>query len=102
MHKYHILKEYNDCLIRIEDVLGDKLTTNFQLFKLGKMLFGDKFKNVYTSDDNIRLKNNECCTVNTDLSKQAGLHWCGLYKYKNLYFVFDSFGRDIKKISKFF
>ena len=99
---YEILNNFDQCLIRIEDILSDKVTNNIQLLKLGKMLFGDRFKNVYTSDDSIRLSNNQCCIVNTDSSRQTGMHWISLYKYRDHYFVFDSFGRDVKTLSKYF
>ena len=98
--KYQILNDFDECLIRIEDILGDKTTTNIQLLKLGKMLFGDSFKDVYKSDDNIRLKNNQCCIINTD--NGVGVHWLGIYKYRDHYYVFDSFGRDVKTLSKYF
>ena len=58
MGKYEILKAFDNTLMQIEDILGDKTTNNLQLFKLGKMLFGDRFVNVFCSDDNITLKNN--------------------------------------------
>lgn len=100
--KYKILKDFDECLMLIEDILNDKTTTNIQLLNLGKRIFGDRFKNVYTSDDSIRLNNNECCIVNTDSSTQAGMHWCGLYKYRDHYYVFDSFGRDYHTLSRYF
>ena len=100
--KYEILKEFEETLIILEDILGDKATSNIQLLKIGKRIFGDRFKNVYCSNDSIRLKNNECCIVNTDSSKQEGSHWISLYKYKDHYFVWDSFARDIHTLSKFF
>ena len=34
--KYQILNDFDQCLIRIEDLLGEKVTTNTQLLKLGK------------------------------------------------------------------
>ena len=102
MGKYEILKSFDNTLMQIEDILGDKTTNNLQLFKLGKMLFGDRFVNVFCSDDNITLKNNEMCVINTDPHNKPGLHWLALYKYRNVYYVFDSFGRDVKTLSKYF
>ena len=99
--KYEILKNFDDCLIHIDDIISDHVTTNLTLLKLGKQLFGDRFKNVYCADDKITLKNNECCIINTDSSRQAGTHWCGLYKYRDIYYFFDSFSRDHKTISKY-
>ena len=98
--KYNILKDFDDCLMRIEDIIGDKTTTNIQLLILGKQLFGDRFKNVYCADDNITLSNNECCIINTDPHSKSGTHWCGLYKCDKYYF-FDSFSRDHHTLSKY-
>ena len=84
------------------DVIGDKVTNNIHLLKLGKKLFGEKFKAVYCADDNIRLNNDQCCIVNTDSHDKSGLHWIGLYKYRNVYYSMDSFGRDVRKLSKYF
>ena len=100
--KYNILKDFDDCLMRIEDIIGDKTTTNTQLLKLGKQLFGDRFKGVYCSDQNFRLKNNDCCIINTDSSKQSGTHWCGIYRYKDHHYIFDSFARDYHTLSRYF
>ena len=100
--KYMILNDFDKCLIQIEDIIGDNTTTNITLYKLGKLLFGERFKNVYCSDDTIRLSNNQCCIINTDSSKQTGTHWCGIYKYRDHYYVFDSFARDIRTLSRYF
>ena len=93
---------FDNTLMQIEDILGDKTTNNLQLFKLGKMLFGDRFVNVFCSDDKITLNNNEMCILNTDPHYKPGLHWLALYKYGNVYYVFDSFGRIIHILSKLF
>ena len=59
MSKYQILKDFDDCYVHVCDVIGDKVTNNIQLLKLGKKLFGEKFKAVYCADDNIRLNNDQ-------------------------------------------
>ena len=38
--KYQILNDSDQYLIRIKDLLGDKVTTNTQLLKLGKCYSG--------------------------------------------------------------
>jgi len=102
MSKYQILKDFDKAYVHVCDLLGDKSTNNLQLLNFGAFLFGDKFKSVYCADDNIRLHNDQCCIVNTDPHTKSGTHWLGLYKYRNVYYVFDSFGRDVRKLSKFF
>ena len=99
MGKYEILKAFDNTLMKIEDILGDKTTNNLQLYKLGKILFAERFKGVFCSDDNITLKNNEVCILNTDPHNKPGLHWLALYRYINVYYVFDPFGRNVKKHS---
>jgi len=100
--KYAILRSFESCLMQIEDILSDKTTNNIQLYRLGRRIFGDRFVNVFTADDNIKLHNGQFCIVNTDASNKAGLHWLAVYKHKNKYYVFDSFGRDVHKLSKYF
>ena len=48
--KYTILKNYEQILMMIEDILGDGETDNVQLYNLGKCLFGNNFLNVYSAD----------------------------------------------------
>ena len=100
--KYAILSSFESCLMQIEYILSDKTTNNIQLYRLGRRIFGDRFVNVFTADNNIKLHNGQFCILNTDAGNKAGLHWLGVYKHKNKYYVFDSFGRDVHKLSKYF
>ena len=51
MNYYYILKEYEQNLLYIEDILKTSSTTNnFQLEKLCKKIFGDLFIGVFTAD----------------------------------------------------
>jgi len=105
--KYEILKNFDDCYVHVCDIIGDKGTTNITLNNLCKKLFGDRFVGVFCADEYIRLKDNECCIVNSDPSTKSGLHWCALYKhklnkYKSVIYFFDSFGRNPSEVSKYF
>ena len=100
--KYTILRTFDQCVIQIEDILSDRETNNHQLFHLAKQIMGDKFDGVYCSDDQIKLKNNQCCIVNTDSHKSRGMHWLAIYKYRNKCYVFDSFARDVRLLSRYF
>ena len=75
--KYAILSSFESCLM-FEDILPDKTTNNIQLHRLGRGIFGDRFVNVFTADDNIKVHNGQFCIVNTDASNKAGLHWLGV------------------------
>ena len=99
MSNYKILKEYEQNLMHLHDVLGNSSTNNIELNKICLYLFGDAFKGVYSSNDMPSLKNNEMCIINTDDGK--GEHWIACYKYKDKTYCYDSFDRDIKTLSKY-
>ena len=61
---------YNKFLKLMITKLGVKSTYDYQLDEIGKLLFGSLFMGVYPMDDfKLKLKNNQCCILNT------GLHW---------------------------
>ena len=99
--KYKILKEFENNLMLLTDLLGSKSTDNEQLLIVGRALFDKKFKGVYSSDQIPKLKNNEMCIVNTDDSSGSGVHWISLYRYKNKTYFYDSFSRSKNELSKF-
>ena len=76
----------------IETKMGTGITYSTDLInKLGKHLFGIKFKGVYSSDDTIP---KGYVIVNVDKSNQPGSHWLAICD--NL--VYDSFGRKTSKL----
>jgi len=95
-------KLYNYYLIKIVyPLIGDKTTYLSQLNGTCKKLFGVKFKGVFPSDKIPKLNDlSPYCILNLDNSKQSGSHWIALAKLndKNDTLVYDSFGRDYKKI----
>ena len=103
MDKYKILKEYEQNLVMLMDILGSSTTDNLQLQSIGMYLFNSgknkPFKGVYASDKMPVLKNNEMCIVNTD--DKEGVHWIACYKYRKKTYVYDSFDRDVKSLSKY-
>ena len=102
MNKYKILKEYENNLMFLMDILGSTTTNDSDLNKIGIYLFGKKkFVGVFPSDQVPLLKNNQCCIINTDDSKHSGIHWCSLYRYNKKYYFYDSYSRDYKKLSPF-
>ena len=114
MNKYKILKEFENNMILIQDILGTSATDNIQLNKIGKYLFGNLFIGVFPSDEipedahrastvsrlcrEPELKNDQMCIINTD--NKSGVHWIACYRYRNKTFVYDSFNRDVKSLSK--
>jgi len=87
------LKYYNENLKMIHRIIGKKATTNRELDKIGKFLFGDKYIAAFPYDRKPRLKNNQYCIVNTDSSKRKGMHWCAICRVNNTNYFYDSFGR---------
>ena len=96
--KYKILKEYEKLLMKAEDILGNGSTTNMQLEILGKFLFKEKFLGVYSANTFPHMLNNEMLIINTDPSTKSGTHWISVFKYKNKYYCYDTFNRDIKTL----
>ena len=103
MDNYKILKEHENNMVALQDILGNGSTDNTQLQSIGMFLFNSTqnkpFIGVFSSDKMPMLKNNQMCILNTD--NKSGLHWCACYKYKNKTYVYDSFDRDVKSLSKF-
>ena len=94
-------KIYKYYLTKIYKIIGDKTTYLSQLNGVGKKLFGVKFKGVFPSDKIPKLNDlSPYCILNLDSSKKSGSHWIALAKLndKNDTLVYDSFGRDYKKI----
>lgn len=97
------LEAYNKYLNKIVyPLIGDKTTYLTQLLGAGKKLFGVKFRGVYPSDKIPRLNDlSPYCILNLDKSKEPGSHWIALAKLphpSNESMVYDSFGRNYKKI----
>jgi len=102
MSKYRILKDYSQILMRIEDILGDGVTTNTQLNKLGYHLFGNKYLGTLSSDQFPKyIREGQCFILNTDSSKQSGTHWVAFYKLNKRLYYYDSFARSTSKLSKY-
>ena len=80
MSKYEILKFYELTLIEVENIIGVNSTSNFKINKLC-FKFVPNYIGTYSSNNIPRMKNNECCIINTDDDKSNGVHWVCLYKY---------------------
>ena len=93
MNSYKVLKEYENNLELLEDILGNESTTDVDLLKIGILLFNNRFVGVFPSDKMKKLKNNQMCIINTD--DHSGTHWLACYIYKNKTYVYDSFDRDV-------
>ena len=99
---YLILKEYNKCLTFIENILGNTTTNNLQLESIGKHLFDNRFLGVYSANTFPKyVKNNYMFIINTDPISKPGQHWIARYKFNNKFYMYDTFNRNIKDLSKY-
>ena len=110
MSKYKILEEYNKNLMYIDDILNKSGTTNnVELNRLGKELFGELFLGVFSADKFPKyIRNNEMFIINNKSSKSKGEHWISFIKSsknkdrKPRLYAYDSFSRDVHKLSHYF
>ena len=96
-----ILKEYEQNLMYIEDVLKTSSTTNnIQLEKLCKNLFDGLFIGVFTADKYPKnISNGEIFIINN--RKNKGEHCIAVTKSNNKMYAYDTFNRNIHKVSTF-
>ena len=100
--KYDILKEYEEILMKIEDMIGTKSTNNIELEKIGENLYGERFIGVFSADEFPKyVKENQMFIINTEPKNKPGIHWVSCYKLNKKFYMYDSFDRPIKDLSKF-
>lgn len=89
---------YNTSLKKIESMLGNKVTDNFQLDDVGKKLFGNNWAGVHSADSiPVLTSHKNKCVFNLDKKGGRGTHWCSLYFCNGKTYFFDSFGRKLSK-----
>ncbi len=84
----------------IEKQIGSGLTYGGELAKLGKKLFGNKFKGVYASNEvkDLKKTNRGYFIYNLDKRDEPGSHWLGIVKTPKGIMIYDSFGRPSEQI----
>jgi hypothetical protein len=98
MPKHHIELIYKDLLPLVEHYVGSGETSASTLAVAGTNLFGRKFAGVFAADS-IPKQHFKYAIVNLDNHDEPGSHWVGLARMGNgTYMVYDSFGRDTRKI----
>jgi hypothetical protein len=99
----------SEILPLVESIIGNLTTTNFELNKIGKALFGKKYLGTFASDRFPKVKdlhvNNSMkdsspkyCILNLDKTGQAGSHWVSCVILKDSILIYDSFGRKTSEI----
>lgn len=90
-----IEKIYKKVLEMVETIIGhNETTSNFDLNKVGNLLFGSKFLGCYPIDKIPKLNNlTPYCILNLDTSRQSGSHWISVVFHNDKYYIYDSFAR---------
>ena len=99
----YIEKIYKNILNKIEKSIGNLTTYSTQLERLGKKLFGIKFRGVFASNQIPKLSDlTPYCILNLDKSTQPGSHWISISKTpsKQEIVIYDSFARKHNTIIK--
>ena len=77
--------------------LGRRALNNDTIDKYGKILFQSKYKGCYAQNQPFEKKSG-FYIINTDLESGKGIHWVALILTAKTAYVYDSFGRDPKKL----
>ena len=100
--KYEILKTFDEALEHVEDIIGANETNNQQLERLCRRLFGCDFLGVFPANKWPKLiLNNQMFIINNKSDRSPGEHWIACVKYNNRMYAFDSFGRNVHKLSPY-
>jgi hypothetical protein len=87
-----------EILRQMEGLLGNTTTYSNDLEKIGKQLFGNKFRGVFSSDTIPKMKDGDMAIVNVDTSDMPGSHWTSIVVQNGDTYFYDSFGRKAEKL----
>ena len=97
--KKNIEKIYDHILYNVvEPLIGNTTTYGSDLEKLAKSLFGVKFLGVFPSDKIPKIPKGYYAIVNLDEADLKGSHWVAIVGDGGKVLVYDSFGRDARKL----
>ena len=90
-------KTFNHYKKALISELGDKATEGTDLNTVGKREFGPSWAGVHPSD-RVKLKPNKYYVINVDHHDKPGSHWMALKTTKKRAYLWDSYGRPVKKL----
>ena len=101
--KYTILKEYQQLLMMLEDMLRSESTSNIDIDNICNYIFNDYIGTFPADQMPKKIKNNQCFILNTDSSTSANKcgHWVSFIKLNNKLYYYDSYLRSPAELSKF-
>jgi len=77
---------------------GRHALDNTEIDTFAKSTFGTKYRGSYAQNEKFELKSGCYYIINTDIKTGPGIHWISLILTPKTAYVFDSFGRDVKKL----
>lgn len=77
--------------------LGTRGLYDDQLTKEGRELFGKRYLGTFSQDE-VPLHKTGMMVVNVDTKSQKGSHWVAIYSTPKCLYVYDSFGRNTKRL----
>ena len=77
--------------------LGRKALNSDTIDKYGKLLFQSKYRGSFAQNKKFEKKSGYYI-INTDLESGKGIHWVSLILTAKTAYIYDSFGRDPKKL----
>lgn len=91
---------FNENLKTAHKYLGKGVTTDTQLNKVGKSLFGNDFIGTFPCDEipNNLSKKTQYMIINNKPRKHGGEHWVACCNISDVVYVFDSFGRSTESL----
>jgi hypothetical protein len=94
------LKKYKSILSSVVYKLKNKSTTNGHELNIYAKNNLNNFKGIYMQNYSKIPKSStpSCYIINTDLVGGPGIHWVAIYTTGKHYYIYDSFGRQSKKI----
>ena len=96
-----IEKRYDQLFKKMVGLLGNKVTYNTDLDRVGKQVFKDKYAGTFASDQLPQLTDRvPYCILNVDKSHEGGSHWIGVCKVPRSgdVMIYDSFGRKSSEL----
>lgn len=91
-------KLFNHYRATLISKLGRSAQDSVTLNKIGKSQFGPAWNGVHAQDQ-VHLKPNSYQIVNTDTHDKPGQHWLAVYTSTTRAYVWDSYGRPVKRLA---
>ncbi len=93
------LKLFNSAAQKIKTKYGKDAMYGSEIDTVSKSLFGNKYKGSFAQDEPFEFKPGYYI-INTDKKTGKGIHWIAMILRAKKAYIYDSYGRDTKKILK--